>query len=100
VDDLANAVLFLMKHPDPPEIINVGSGFDVSIRDLAVMVARAAGFGGKLHWDASKPDGMPRKCLDVGRMTELGFRSRIGLEKGIAKTVAEYRDRKKGTRRP
>lgn len=100
VDDLADAVLFLMTHPDPPEIINVGSGFDVSIRELAGMVARAAGFGGKLLWDASKPDGMLRKCLDVARMTGLGFRPRIGLEEGIARTVAEYRDLKKGTRRP
>jgi GDP-L-fucose synthase len=100
VDDLADAVLFLMTQPDPPEIINVGSGFDVSIRELAGRVAHAAGFGGKLLWDASKPDGMPRKCLDVARMTRLGFRPRIGLEEGIAKTVAEYRDLKKGTRKP
>lgn len=100
VDDLADAVLFLMTHPDPPEIINVGSGFDVSIRELAERVARAAGFGGKLLWDASKPDGMPRKCLDVTGMTALGFRPRIGLEEGIAMTIAEYRDRKKGSRKP
>ena len=100
VDDLADAVVFLMTHPDPPEIINVGSGFDVTIRELAAMVARAAGFGGKLHWDASKPDGMPRKCLDVARMTGLGFRPRIGLEEGIGRTVAEYRERKKGTGKP
>jgi GDP-L-fucose synthase len=100
VDDLAAAALFLMTHPDPPEIINVGSGFDVSIKDLATMVARAAGFGGKLLWDSSKPDGMPRKCLDVARMTGLGFWPRIGLEEGIATTVAEYRDLKKGTRKP
>ena len=100
VDDLADAVLFLMTRPDPPEIINIGSGFDVSIRELAAMVARAAGFGGKLLWDASKPDGMPRKCLDVARMTGLGFRPRIGLEEGIARTVAEYRALKKGTRTP
>jgi len=73
---------------------------DVTIRELAAMVARAAGFGGKLHWDASKPDGMPRKCLDVARMTGLGFRPRIGLEEGIGRTVAEYRERKKGTGKP
>jgi GDP-L-fucose synthase len=100
VDDLADAVLFLMTHPDPPEIINVGSGFDVSIRELAAMIAHAAGFRGKLLWDASKPDGMPRKCLDVAKMTGLGFLPRIGLEEGIARTVAEYRDLKKGTRKP
>lgn len=100
VDDLADAVLFLMTHPDPPEIINVGSGFDVSIRELAGMVASAAGFGGKIVWDASKPDGMPRKCLDVARMTGLGFLPRIGLEEGIARTVAEYRELKKGPRKP
>ena len=100
VDDLAAAAVFLMSHPDPPEIINIGSGFDVTIRELAAKVARAAGFGGNILWDPSKPDGMPRKCLDVARMTGLGLRPRIGLEEGIGRTVAEYRERKKGTRKP
>lgn len=100
VDDLADAALFLMTHPDPPEIVNVGSGFDVSIRELAAMVARISGFGGTILWDPSKPDGMPRKCLDVERMTGLGYRPRIGLEEGIGRTVAEYRERKRGTRAP
>jgi GDP-L-fucose synthase len=100
VDDLAEAVMFLMTHPDPPEIVNVGSGFDVSIRELAEMVARAAGFGGKPRWDSSKPDGMLRKCLDVARMTGLGYRPGITLEEGIARTVAEYRDLKKGASEP
>ena len=97
VDDLAEAVLFLMRKWERPEIVNVGSGFDVSIRELAGMIARIAGFGGRLSWDASKPDGMPRKCLDVSKITELGFRPKIGLEEGIARTVLEYRELKKGT---
>ncbi len=100
VDDAAEAVLFLMDREDAPEVINVGSGTDVSIRELAGMIARAAGFRGKLAWDPSKPDGMPRKCLDVSKASALGFRPRIGLDEGIERTVREYRERKKRPRGP
>jgi GDP-L-fucose synthase len=98
VDDAAEAILFLMERGDAPEVINVGSGTDVTIRELAATIARAAGFRGKFAWDASKPDGMPRKCLDVSKAAALGFRPRIGLEEGIERTVREYRERKKEPR--
>jgi len=93
VDDLADAVLLLMERWTSPEIINVGSGEDVTIRELAETIARATGFAGKIRWDSSMPDGMPRKCLDVSRLTSLGFRPRVSLEEGIARTVREYRER-------
>lgn len=94
VDDAAEAVLFLMEHDAPPAVINVGWGEDVSIRELAEMVARSAGFAGQIAWDASKPDGMPRKCMEVSRMQALGFTPRVTLEEGIRRTLAEYRQRK------
>jgi len=83
VDDLADACLFLMKHYDGEEIINVGTGKDISIRELAELVQRIVGFEGEVLWDAEKPDGTPRKLLDVSRLTSLGWRARIGLEEGI-----------------
>ena len=86
VDDLADAAIFLMLHYDEPEIINVGVGTDVSIRELAELICRVAGFEGKLVFDTSKPDGMPRKLLDVSRLSALGWRARIGLEEGITDT--------------
>jgi GDP-L-fucose synthase len=86
VDDLADAAIFLMLHYDDPGIINVGVGTDVSIRELAQLICRVTGFEGRLEFDASKPDGMPRKLLDVSRLSSLGWRARIGLEEGIADT--------------
>ena len=93
VDDLADAVLLLMERWQSPEIINVGSGEDVTIRELAALVAEATGFRGRVAWDARMPDGMPRKCLDVSRLAALGFRPRVSLREGIARTVDEYRTR-------
>jgi GDP-L-fucose synthase len=86
VDDLADAALFLMLTYDEPEIVNVGTGSDVTIRELAELVARVTGFEGRLAFDASKPDGTPRKLLDVSRLTALGWRARIALEEGVAST--------------
>ena len=86
VDDLADAALFLMLHYDDPGIINVGVGTDVTIRELAELICRVTGFEGRLEFDASKPDGMPRKLLDVSRLSGLGWRARIGLEEGITET--------------
>jgi len=91
VDDLARAVLFLLEHHHSPEIINVGSGTDVSIRELAEQVAGAAGYHGRLAWDPAMPDGMLRKCLDVSRITALGFAPTIDLSTGIAQVIDEYR---------
>jgi GDP-L-fucose synthase len=86
VDDLADAAVFLMLHYDEPGIINVGVGTDITIRELAQLICRVTGFEGRLKFDTSKPDGMPRKLLDVSRLSGLGWRARIGLEEGIADT--------------
>ena len=88
VDDLAEACLFLMERYDSPELINVGVGRDISIHDLATLVAKIVGFSGEIAWDADKPDGTPRKLLDVGRLTALGWQARIPLEEGIRQTYA------------
>ena len=90
VDDLAQAVLFVLEHWKSPEIINVGTGTDVSISELAHLIAQSCGYRGRIEWDTSKPDGMPRKCMDVSRLTKLGFRSRIGLGDGVQEMIAEY----------
>jgi GDP-L-fucose synthase len=93
VDDLAEAALFLMRHYDSPEILNVGTGADLTIRELAEMIQRVTGFQGRLVFDASKPDGTPRKLLDVSRIHALGWKSRIPLEQGIEETYRWYLSR-------
>ncbi len=90
VDDLAEACLFLLDHVDEAGPINVGTGEDVTIRELAEAVSRAVGFEGELAFDASKPDGTPRKLLDVSRLAQLGWRARTSLEDGLARTVGWY----------
>ncbi len=92
VDDMADAALFLMLHYDDPEIINVGAGSDLTIRELAEIVLRITGCPSRLVFDTSKPDGTPRKLLDVARLTALGWSPRIGLEAGIASTYDWYRE--------
>jgi GDP-L-fucose synthase len=86
VDDLASACLFLLQNYDSPEIINVGWGEDISIRELAELICEIVGFKGQLSWDASKPDGTPRKLLDVSKLRNLGWRPSITLRDGIANT--------------
>src|SRR5262249_7976744 len=86
VDDLADAAVFLMHHYDSPEILNVGTGSDVTIRELAELVCRVTGFAGRLVFDEAKPDGTPRKLLDVSRVNALGWRASIPLESGIVTT--------------
>ena len=90
VDDLARAVVFLMRTYEEGDIVNVGCGSDVSIRELAETVAEVVGFRGRIRFDASKPDGTPRKLLDVGRISALGWSPRIGLREGIASTFQWY----------
>ena len=94
VDDLAAAALFCLQHwqpgPEERQYINVGTGTDVSIQELATMVAEAVGFRGRISWDTSKPDGTPRKLLDVSRLAALGWRSAIPLQEGLQRTVAEF----------
>ena len=90
VDDLADACVYLMEHYDGREIVNIGVGEDLTIRDLAEMIARVVGFEGKLRFDTSKPDGTPQKLLDVSRVNRLGWRAKIPLEEGIGKTYTWY----------
>lgn len=83
VDDLADAVVFLMQNYSDEAHVNVGTGEEVSIRALAETVARTVGVESRLRFDPAKPDGMPRKLLDTGKLRELGWRSRIGREEGL-----------------
>lgn len=85
VDDLAIAVLFLLERYNSPEIINVGCGEDISIRELAELVSDVVGFRGELKWDHSKPDGTPRKLLDISRIKNLGWEPTISLRDGVAR---------------
>jgi GDP-L-fucose synthase len=85
-DDLASACLFLLEHYDSPEIINVGCGKDISIRELAELICDVVGFDGELIWDATKPDGTPRKLLDVTKLRNLSWHATIPLRDGIAQT--------------
>ena len=86
VDDLAAAAVFLMRNYDSPEIVNVGTGVDVSIRELVELVCRIVGYRGGIVFDASRPDGTPRKLLDVSRLTGLGWKPTIALDEGIRQT--------------
>ena len=91
VDDLAHACLHLLEHYDDDEHVNVGTGRDVTIREVAELVAEIAGFDGETEWDPSRPDGTPRKVLDTTRLAATGWSARIGLEEGIRSTVEWYR---------
>ena len=95
VDDVAQALLFLMENCNSPDIINLGTGKDVSIRDLATLIAKEVNYQGEIFWDTTKPDGMLRKCLDISRLTAMGFQASISLQEGISRTIAEYRQLKK-----
>ena len=86
VDDAARACLFLLETYDSPEIINVGCGEDIAIRELAELICEVIGFNGELSWDTTKPDGTPRKLLDVTRLKNLGWQPTIPLREGIART--------------
>ena len=94
VDDLGEACVFALEQwqPGPEELqfLNVGTGLDLTIRELAEAVAAATGYQGEIRWDTSKPDGTPKKQLDVGRLAELGWRARIPLAEGLSSTVADF----------
>ncbi len=89
---MADACLFLLEHYDGAQHVNVGSGIDVTIREIAETVASVVGFSGKTSWDTTKPDGTPQKLMDVSRLADLGWTSRIELQAGIARTVEWYRE--------
>jgi len=90
VDDLADACVYVMANHNGDELVNIGCGTDVSIKELAQMVAEVVEYRGQILFDPSKPDGTPRKLLDVSRLTALGWRARIGLAEGLASTYAWY----------
>jgi GDP-L-fucose synthase len=91
VDDLAKALLFLMENYHNAEMINVGNGTDISIKELAILIADKVGFKGTISWDTSKPDGMLKKCMDVSKLNELGFKSEISLSMGIDQMIKIYK---------
>ncbi|QWF21705.1 GDP-L-fucose synthase [Nocardioides sp. LMS-CY] len=91
VDDMAAACLFLLEHYDGPEQVNVGTGKDATIREIAALVAEAVGYEGATEWDTGKPDGTPQKLLDVTKLHDIGWDAQIGLRDGLASTVAWYR---------
>jgi GDP-L-fucose synthase len=93
VDDLADACLFLLQHPAPPDLINVGVGRDISIRELAELIQDVVGYRGELRFDTSKPDGTPRKLLDVSAISRLGWKAQVPLRDGIEATYHWYRER-------
>jgi GDP-L-fucose synthase len=90
VDDLADACLFLIKEYNEPGFVNIGTGVDLEIGELAAMIAGIAGFTGEIAYDGSKPDGTPRKLMDVTKLSKLGWKASIGLEQGLKRTYAEF----------
>jgi GDP-L-fucose synthase len=90
VDELADACAFLLNLSQPPDLINVGTGTDVTIKELTELVAATTGFKGRIVWDSSKPDGSPRKLMDVTRLTALGWKARVGLQEGVERTYRSY----------
>ncbi|MGB0166333.1 MAG: GDP-L-fucose synthase [Luteibaculum sp.] len=93
VDDLAEACLFLMENYDEKQFLNVGVGEDLSILDLANIIKRIVGYEGKIEHDLSKPDGTPRKLMDVSRLHKLGWKAKISLETGISQVYEEFKEK-------
>ena len=92
VDDCAEAVVLAAEKYDKPEPVNIGAGFELTIQDLIDLIVRMTGFKGRVRWNASKPDGQPRRCLDVSRADrEFGFRAQTTIEEGLARTIDHYR---------
>lgn len=95
VDDVADAVIFLLEHDHPPDLVNFGTGVETSIGDLAGMVAKYTGYEGKIIFDTSRPDGMPRKVLDSSRIHSLGWQAKAPLAEGLQKTIDWYNENRK-----
>ena len=90
VDELADACAFLLRMENPPDLINIGTGTDVTIRELTEIVAEVTGFKGRITWDATKPDGTPRKLMDVSKLATLGWKAKTALREGVQKTYVSY----------
>jgi GDP-L-fucose synthase len=90
VDDLADACYFLLQNYDEQGLVNIGCGTDVSIKELAELIATEVGYEGQLLFDETKPDGTPRKLMDTSKINQLGWHSIIDLQNGIKKTIDEY----------
>jgi GDP-L-fucose synthase len=92
VEDAAEGILLAAEHYDKPEPVNLGAGFEISIRDLVDLIAKLTGFSGQILWDRSQPDGQPRRCLDTSRARkEFGFSAKVGLQEGLKRTIQWYR---------
>lgn len=98
VDDMAEACLHLLEHYDGDQHVNVGTGTDVTIKELAGLVAEAVGYEGRIEWDTSKPDGTPRKLMDVSKLAAAGWTARIPLAEGLRSTVEWFREHQDGIR--
>ena len=95
VEDAAKAIVLATERWNDPDPINIGTGKEISIKDLAELIARLCGFDGKIAWDSSKPDGQPRRCLEVSRAKELlGFEARMDFETGLGRTIEWYRSQR------
>ncbi len=90
VDDLANACLHLMEHYNEKQFLNMGTGEDIAISELAELIKNITNYSGEIIWDTTKPDGTPRKLMDVSRVHALGWKHTISLEEGIKKTYADF----------
>ena len=93
-DDLADACYFLMQNYNDPGFVNIGVGHDIAIKDLAKLIKKIVGYEGEIIHDLSKPDGTPRKLMDVGKLHSMGWKEAIGLEEGIETVYREYAARK------
>jgi GDP-L-fucose synthase len=89
-DDLADACLFLMQEYNEPGLVNIGVGEDIEIKELALLISRIAGYSGKIVHDLDKPDGTPRKLMDVSKLHSFGWKASISLEEGLRRTYAEF----------
>ncbi len=98
VDDLADSVLFALNNVLPDYLYNVGTGIELTIKDLALKIQSIVGHQGKISWDSSKPDGTPRKLLDITKMHSLGWKHNVELEEGIIKTYKWFMDNEKNYR--
>jgi GDP-L-fucose synthase len=93
VDDAARAMVMAAERYEDPEPVNIGAGFEITIRDLVEKIMILSGFQGRLVWDASKPDGQPRRCLDVSRARTLfGFEAQMPFDEGLQRTISWWRD--------